>query len=107
MTHRPLWTVDKMAAAMRAACSGPLPHSISGISIDTRTIAPGEAFFAIQGENRDGHDFVAAARTAGAALAVVDAHKHERFAADAPLLIVSDVLEGLRELARAARRRSP
>jgi UDP-N-acetylmuramoyl-tripeptide--D-alanyl-D-alanine ligase len=106
MTHRPLWTVETMAAAMHAAPSGSLPSSVSGISIDTRTIAPGEAFFAIKGENRDGHDFVQAARTAGAGLAVVEAGKRERFAGDAALLIVSDVLEGLRELARAARRRS-
>jgi UDP-N-acetylmuramoyl-tripeptide--D-alanyl-D-alanine ligase len=83
-----------------------LPRSISGISIDTRTIAPGEAFFAIKGENRDGHDFVDAARKAGAGLAVVAAHRQDRFAAAAPLLVVSDVLDGLRELARAARARS-
>jgi UDP-N-acetylmuramoyl-tripeptide--D-alanyl-D-alanine ligase len=106
MTPRPLWSVETMAAAMGAMRAGPLPHSISGISIDTRTIAPGEAFFAIKGENRDGHDFVEAAHKARGGLAVVDARKAGRFAADAPLLIVSDVLEGLRELARAARRRS-
>jgi UDP-N-acetylmuramoyl-tripeptide--D-alanyl-D-alanine ligase len=106
MTQRPLWTVETMAAAMHAARAGSLPHSISGISIDTRTIAAGEAFFAIKGENRDGHDFVDAARKAGAGLAVVAAHRQDRFAAAAPLLVVSDVLEGLRELARAARARS-
>jgi UDP-N-acetylmuramoyl-tripeptide--D-alanyl-D-alanine ligase len=106
MTQRPLWTVETMAVAMHAARAGPLPHSISGISIDTRTIATGEAFFAIKGENRDGHDFVDAARNAGAGLAVVAAHRQDRFAADAPLLVVSDVLEGLREFARAARARS-
>ena len=61
MTSLPLWTVEAMAAAMRAARAGALPPSIPGISIDTRTIAPGEAFFAIRGDNRDGHDFVAAA----------------------------------------------
>jgi UDP-N-acetylmuramoyl-tripeptide--D-alanyl-D-alanine ligase len=107
MTHRPLWTVETMAAAMHAAPSGPLPNSVSGISIDTRTIMPGEAFFAIKGESRDGHDFVQAAHKAGACLAVVEAGKQDRFAGDAALLIVADVLEGLRELARAARRRSP
>jgi UDP-N-acetylmuramoyl-tripeptide--D-alanyl-D-alanine ligase len=107
MSGRPLWTVEAMAAAMQAARSGPLPQAISGISVDTRTIAPGEAFFAIKGENRDGHDFVDAARERGAGLVVVGAHQRERFAAAAPLLIVSDVLAGLRELARAARARSP
>ena len=106
MNERPLWTVEAMAASMHAARSGPLPRSISGISIDSRTIAPGEAFFAIKGENRDGHDFVDAARERGAGLAVVAAHQRNRFSADAPFLVVSDMLEGLRELARAARARS-
>jgi UDP-N-acetylmuramoyl-tripeptide--D-alanyl-D-alanine ligase len=94
-----------MAAAMRAERSGPLPANISGISIDTRTIQPGEAFFAIQGENRDGHDFVHAALDAGAGLAVVARNQRARFTDDARLLAVDDVLEGLRDLARAARAR--
>jgi UDP-N-acetylmuramoyl-tripeptide--D-alanyl-D-alanine ligase len=101
----PLWTLDAMAAAMRADKSGRLPESISGISIDTRTIAPGEAFFAIQGHNRDGHDFVDAALKAGAGVAVVSREKCTRFNKDAPLLAVDDVLDGLRDLARAARAR--
>jgi UDP-N-acetylmuramoyl-tripeptide--D-alanyl-D-alanine ligase len=106
MTSPALWTVDAMAAAMRAARGGPLPPSIPGISIDTRTLAPGEAFFAIKGDNRDGHDFIAAALAARAGLAVIAADKRASFPEDAPLLVVSDVLDGLRELARAARARS-
>ena len=101
-----LWTIDAMAAAMRAERAGALPAEVSGISIDSRSIGRGEAFFAIQGENRDGHDFVDAARKAGAGLAVVARDKRERFAADAALLVVADVLEALRELGRAARARS-
>ena len=101
-----LWTLDAMVAAMRAEKSGALPADLSGLSIDTRTIANGEAFFAIKGDNRDGHDFVDAALKAGAGLAVVARDKRGQFAADAPLLIVADVLEALRELARAARARS-
>ena len=78
MTFVPLWTTDAMAAAMRASRSGSLPSSIPGISIDTRTIGAGEAFFAIKGDNRDGHDFVAAALQAGAGLAVVAAERRAR-----------------------------
>src|SRR6266700_1763591 len=107
MSDRPLWTVEAMVRAMRAARAGALPQSIPGVSIDTRTVAAEEAFFAIKGDNRDGHEFVAAALAAGAGLAVVAADKRDRFAADAPLLVVPDVLDGLRELARAARARSP
>jgi len=105
MTDRPLWTVEAMAAAMGAASAGPLPLSIPGISIDTRTVAPGEAFFAIKGDNRDGHDFVEGALAAGAGLAVVAAERRDRFPSHAPLLVVPDVLDGLRDLARASRAR--
>src|SRR5712691_13082236 len=107
MIARPLWTVETMAQAMRATRVGALPQSIPGISIDTRTVAAGEAFFAIKGDNRDGHEFVPAALEAGAGLAVVSADKRKGFPADSPLLVVADVLEGLRDLARAARARSP
>ena len=106
MTDRPLWTVEAMAAAMGAAPAGPLPLSVPGISIDTRTLAPGEAFFAIKGDNRDGHEFVEAALAAGAGLAVVAADRRDRFPEHAPLLVVADVLDGLRDLARAARART-
>ena len=64
MTARALWTVEAMASAMAAECQGQLPQSIAGLSIDSRSIAPGEAFFAIHGDRRDGHDFVAGALAA-------------------------------------------
>ena len=94
------------------ACVGqwPLPEAITGLSIDSRTVAPGEAYFAIKGDVHDGHDFVAAALKAGAALAVVEAAQREKFASDAPLLVVDDVLAGLSRLltprARGSMRRS-
>jgi UDP-N-acetylmuramoyl-tripeptide--D-alanyl-D-alanine ligase len=101
-----LWTLDDMAAAMRAERSGALPADVSGISIDSRSVAKGEAFFAIQGDNRDGHEFVEAALNGGAGVAVIARGKQSKFSSDAPLLAVDDVLEGLRDLARAARARS-
>ncbi len=107
MSERALWTAEAMAAAMRAARTGDLPRGISGISIDTRSVQPGEAFFAIKGDSRDGHEFVPAALKAGAGLAVISAEHADGFAANTPLLIVPDVLDGLRDLARAARERSP
>src|ERR1700722_1510726 len=94
-----------MAEAMRAAVQGVLPEGVSGLSIDSRTLAPGEAYFAIKGDVHDGHDFVAAALKAGAALAVVEAAQSEKFASNAPLLVVEDVLAGLVDLARASRAR--
>ena len=107
MTALPLWSVARMADAMRAERSGALPAGVTGVSIDSRTIARGEAFFAIAGERHDAHDFVAAALDKGAGLAVVAAEKRVAFPDDAPLLVISDVLEALRDLARAARARSP
>ncbi len=105
MTPAALWTVDAMAGAMGAQRQGALPSSIGGISIDSRTVAPGEAFFAIA-DRRDGHDFVAAALAARAGLAVVAAARRGQFAGDLPLLVVPDVLAGLRDLAAAARART-
>jgi UDP-N-acetylmuramoyl-tripeptide--D-alanyl-D-alanine ligase len=106
MSAQPLWTLDAMTHAMRAARAGALPASVPGLSIDTRTVAPGEAFFAIAGDSRDGHDFVPAALEAGAGLAVISDAKRAAFPRDARLLVVPDVLDGLRDLARAARARS-
>jgi UDP-N-acetylmuramoyl-tripeptide--D-alanyl-D-alanine ligase len=105
MSARALWTVDDMAAAMGAECRGPVPASVSGLSIDSRTIGRDEAFFAVA-DRRDGHEFVPAALAAKAALAVVAAGRLTELPADAPLLIVPDVLAGLRALAAAARSRS-
>jgi UDP-N-acetylmuramoyl-tripeptide--D-alanyl-D-alanine ligase len=101
----PLWTLEAMAAAMGAERRGALPAAITGISIDSRTIARGEAYFAIKGDVHDGHAFVEAALKAGAALAVIEAAQRNKFAADAPLLIVDDVLAALCDLARASRAR--
>ncbi len=103
--NAPLWTSADMAEAMRASVQGVLPEAITGLSIDTRTLGPGEAYFAIKGDVHDGHAFVAAALKAGAALAVVERAQREKFAADAPLLVVDDVLAALVELAIAARAR--
>ncbi|WP_022719858.1 UDP-N-acetylmuramoylalanyl-D-glutamyl-2,6-diaminopimelate--D-alanyl-D-alanine ligase [Rhodopseudomonas sp. B29] len=105
MSKQALWTTDAMEQAMAAECSGALPSDVFGISIDSRTLAPGDAYFAIKGDVHDGHDFVDAALKAGAALAVVERAQRSKFAEDARLLIVEDVLEGLRQLGRAARAR--
>src|SRR5262245_59614301 len=101
-----LWTIDAMASAMKAERAGALPADISGISIDTRTIKKGEAYFAIKGDVHDGHAFVGKAVESGAGVAIVAAEKRNELPANAPLLIVPDVLAGLSDLARAARARS-
>ena len=92
MTARALWTVQAMASAMGAERQGPVPASVIGLSIDSRSVAPGDAFFAIRGDHRDGHDFVVDALVAKAALAVVAADRRAQFPGEAPLLVVPDVL---------------
>jgi UDP-N-acetylmuramoyl-tripeptide--D-alanyl-D-alanine ligase len=106
MSAPALWSTESMAAAMGAERSGALPESVSGLSIDSRGLAAGDAFFAITGDHRDGHDFVAAALAAKAALAVIAADRRGQFPGNAPLLVVPNVLAGLRDLAAAARART-
>ncbi|RMF39371.1 MAG: UDP-N-acetylmuramoyl-tripeptide--D-alanyl-D-alanine ligase, partial [Alphaproteobacteria bacterium] len=97
-----LWTAEEARAATGGA--GPGGWACSGISADSRSISPGDLFVALT-DRRDGHDFVADAFARGAAAALVS-HRPPGLPADAPLLMVPDVLEGLRGLARAARARS-
>ena len=103
MSASALWTVDEMAAAMGAERRGPLPPTVEGLSIDSRTVGPGEAFFAIA-DRRDGHRICCVRAAAQAGLAVVAANPPVKLPPDAPLLVVPDVLAGLRALAAAARR---
>jgi UDP-N-acetylmuramoyl-tripeptide--D-alanyl-D-alanine ligase len=105
MSAPALWTTEDMAAAMGADRQGALPATVCGLSIDTRTLGEGEAFFALA-DRRDGHEFVPTALAAKAALAVVAAERHADMPKDAPLLIVPDVLAALRALATAARTRA-
>ncbi|MEM6636528.1 MAG: UDP-N-acetylmuramoyl-tripeptide--D-alanyl-D-alanine ligase [Pseudomonadota bacterium] len=97
-----LWTSDTAAAATGGRATG--KWSVSGVSIDTRTLAPGDLFVALK-DRRDGHEFVADALANGAAAALVS-RLPEGVDPSAPLLLVDDVLTGLQDLGRAARARS-
>src|SRR5215470_20060917 len=95
----PLWTAEAIALAARAERTGPVPQGVTGISIDSRTVTAGEAFFAIKGDTHDGHDFVASALGQGAAVAVVGRNRREDYGNDAPLILVDDVLQALGDFA--------
>jgi UDP-N-acetylmuramoyl-tripeptide--D-alanyl-D-alanine ligase len=98
----PLWTAE----ALRAATGGTLTGDpvVTGVSIDSRSVAPGDLFVALR-DARDGHDFVADALARGAACALVD-HDPPGVAPDAaPLLRVADTLRGLAALGAAGRAR--
>ncbi len=96
-----LWTASDAARATGGQARG--DWRAMGVSIDTRTIEPGDMFVALK-DIRDGHDFVADALAKGAAAALVS-HIPSDIPEDAPLLIVDDVLAALAELGRAARAR--
>lgn len=98
-----LWTARAAAEATGGRLTG-ASWVAGGVSIDTRTIEPGDLFVALTAA-RDGHDFVAGALEKGAAAAMVSRVPGD-VAADAPLLIVDDVQAGLEALGRAGRART-
>ena len=79
---------------------------MTGFSIDTRTLRPGDLFFAIRGDRFDGHAYVADALRGGAAGAVVsDAALSRRDrACGAPLIVRRDTIAALQQLASHVRR---
>lgn len=99
----PLWTAKEASEATEGAIAG--DWVASGVSIDSRALEPGDLFTALKGPNHDGHDHVAAALDGGAAAAMVEL----RFDGQVPaerLLRVPDTVQGLRDLAAAARART-
>ena len=75
-----------------------------GYSIDSRTLLPGELFFAVQGERLDGHDYVAQALTGRAVAAVVRKDQLGRYSSKVGLIAVDDTLVALQTLAACVRR---
>jgi UDP-N-acetylmuramoyl-tripeptide--D-alanyl-D-alanine ligase len=98
----PLWTAADAAAATGGRLAGG-DWAATGVSIDTRTLRPGDLFVALQGDARDGHAFVGDALEKGAAAALV-ARAPDGFGGR--LLTVRDTLEGLQALGVAARART-
>lgn len=112
----PIWTAYEAAAATGGALGarGPAPRwdidrmpeedwAATGLSIDTRTIKPGEIFVAVR-DQRDGHEFVGQAFERGASAALVS-RAPEGVPDGKPLLMVGDTMGGLRAMAEAARDR--
>ncbi len=102
----PLWTPEALAQATGGTRTGDPADAIGGISIDTRTLKPGDVFFAIRGDNSDGHAYVATAFERGAALCVVERERTGEMPDGAALLAVDDVLAALEGAGRAARART-
>src|ERR1043165_3344078 len=97
--------VSKIAEFISAAgIANSAADEAQGYSIDSRTIQPGELFFAVKGERLDGHDYVEAALQAGAVGAVVQADQLKRYDDNSRLLAVEDTLVALQRLGAAVRR---
>ncbi|PHX79785.1 MAG: UDP-N-acetylmuramoylalanyl-D-glutamate--2,6-diaminopimelate ligase [Opitutia bacterium] len=89
------WSEGRWTTAPRAA--------VMGFGTDTRALCPGDVFVAVRTERRDGHDFLGAARSQGAACALVE----RPVADDLPQLVVDDSLAALRRLAARWRANFP
>jgi len=98
-----IWTAKEAAKATGGETSG--DWTATGISIDTRTLRPGDLFVALQGDNGDGHDYAAQALDKGAAAAIVS-HIPDNLDDNAALLVVEDTLKAMQDLGQVARHRS-
>ena len=101
------WSAEEIAAATGGEVRGGNAAgdwSVIGVSIDSRTVLPGELFVALRGPSHDGHRFVGAALERGAAC-LVD-RIPARTADTAPMILVKDTMGALTSLGHAARDRS-
>ena len=96
---------DSQSVATALGVSAPAELRFTGVTTDTRHLAPGTLFVALKGDRFDAHDFLADARTKGAAAAVV--RRGTPRVDGLPLFEVADTLAALGLLARARRRRLP
>ncbi len=99
-----LWQISQAVAAMEVTAAIPPEGPIRGISIDSRTVQKDDLFFAILGDQLDGHEYVAKALDAGARAAVVS--RPVTGVCQSKLLCVTDTLQALNRLGVAARART-
>jgi UDP-N-acetylmuramoyl-tripeptide--D-alanyl-D-alanine ligase len=96
--------LSRVAEFLSAAGEFDHKEVAQGYSIDSRTIQPGELFFAVKGERMDGHDFVSQALEKGATAAVIRKDQFARYTVKTRLITVDDTLAALQTLASAVRR---
>jgi UDP-N-acetylmuramoyl-tripeptide--D-alanyl-D-alanine ligase len=101
------WTIAQVADVLVARTGASLDPMarLAGVSIDSRSVRPGELFIAIHGPRHDGHDHVASALERGAIAAIVAAAKVVQFpdAIRAKCVVVDDTFVALKQFARAVR----
>src|SRR3990167_2377328 len=89
-------TLIEIASALNAKCKGKNHTWQGGVSIDSRTIAPGDLYVAMIGQNADGHQFVEDAKKRGALAAIIN----KEVITDLPVIKVADTHQALIDLAR-------
>src|SRR3984957_1312443 len=101
------WTIAQIAGVLDARTGTGLDTvaRVAGVSIDSRTLRPGELFVAIHGPSHDGHDHLAAAFERGALAAIVSRERSGGFSTAllAKCLVVADTFAALKQLGRAVR----
>ena len=99
-------SIEDVLKATGGELIGDPPSSLTGVSIDSRKIKPGELFIPLRGERTDGHEFIPHAMERGAGASLVEEDQLERWQGlGGPLVVVKDALIALQELA-AYRRES-
>ena len=100
-----IWTAAEAAKATGGKAIG--DWTVTGLSIDTRSLQPGDFFIALKGDQLDGHDYIAEAFKKGAAAAMVSEDAAKKMDGDQlPLLVVSNTFTALQMLGIAARART-
>jgi UDP-N-acetylmuramoyl-tripeptide--D-alanyl-D-alanine ligase len=95
------FSIKALARIIKADPAGDIGGSITGVSTDSRTVKPGDCFFAIAGDNFDGHNYVGQAIAKGAVCAVVS-----RDVKGGPTLNVADTVKALGDFARHYRKQA-
>ncbi len=102
-----LWVKTILEATGGVLVQGDLQDSFVGVSTDSRSIKPGELFFALKGERFDGHQFIYEAVRRGAKGVVVEKEVQEILGKTIPVIKVPDILHALGDLAKFWRKRHP
>src|ERR1700693_5746334 len=100
-TGREIGEVIGIRAAIGAQTA--IDARITGWSVDSRTVAAGDLFFALRGPNHDGNAYIADALRKGAVAAIIDEQDYLRENDTRPLLIVPNSLVALQKIAAWAR----
>ncbi len=100
-----MFTVPEIAAATNGRVVGPENGSITAVSTDSRSVAPGELFVPLRGERFDGHAFIDEVIAKGVRVVLAENAPRRGIPSDVAVIAVKDTLRALGDLAAAWRRR--